>query len=479
MAGLDPRFIKAFGVALQDTILANVGDAVTSFTGGFVNLHDWATSLRTDATNALTNAAGAQSTADTITQGITQGATGIPTSDATQVAPAISGIQDTTTSNASSIAALNASQNASSTGGAHYSENFNTDASPIANFTQYAAGAASIIASGGQAQLADGGSANGARFALYNSQTATSDQSVAVVVGTVHAALFFATTIAIRCNATMSEFVYLNVFGNKVYLGNSTLSGGSVTTNDWNPGGTSIPSLSSGSTVELQVTGNTYKVLVNGVVKLVKTDTTYGGTFNDGTHLGWGFGMSSNGASSFNIDSISASDISPVAVQGTGWKLYRSSSSASTSVTWSTAANPLAASTFDVQDTARTANVTVDSLGVGRIQIQKAGFYMASVHLRANLALALGGVALLGGTSTGAMAPIEIGQVGPDSDDNGTTVSYNGKTFGHAWPVYCPVGYYLQPACWKQQSGGTTSTGVIGDTAGTLTNFAGALLNPG
>jgi hypothetical protein len=476
MAGLDPRFITAFGRALQDQVLANVGDAVTSFTGGFINLHDWAVSLRADATNAINDAAAAQTSADTITQGITQGATGIPTSDATQVAPAISGIADTTTSNASAIAALNASQNAAGTGGAHYSENFNTDASPIANFTQYAAGAASIIASGGQAQLSDGGSASGARFAKYNSQTATSDQSVVVVVGATHSALFFATSIACRCNSTMSQFVYLNVFGNKVYLGNATLSGGSVTYNDWNPGGTTIPSLSAGSTVELQVTGNTYKVLVNGVVKLTKTDTTYGGTFNDGTHKGWGFGLSSGGVSSFYVDSISASDLTPVDVKGTCWKLFRSSTSAASTTTWSTSGAPFGSNAFDVQDTAATANITVDNLGLGRVKIITPGPYFIAAHARSSIATPNASVGLLGGTSTGAMSLIRIGQVGPDtdSDSSGTpSSSINAQQFGAGWLVYCPANYYLQPCGWKQSSSSTL--GVTGDAAGINTNFTGAL----
>lgn len=62
---LDPRFMKAFGQAMGDTIAANIADAITKGSGRLINLSAWASQLRSDASNAINSAAQATVTATT------------------------------------------------------------------------------------------------------------------------------------------------------------------------------------------------------------------------------------------------------------------------------------------------------------------------------------------------------------------------------------------------------------------------------
>lgn len=470
---LSQGFTSQWTETLFDLVLSRVLYAIADVNvlgiQPFAGLRTWADDLSNQAITAYNTAATAQAGLDTTVAGITG------TTDPTQVAPVVSSLQDTSTSNASAIAEINADQNASSTGGNKFGDNFNTDANPLSGWTQVAGGAAQIMADNGQAVLSDGGTATGARFARYNATTAGDDQSVIGVIGTTHSALFQATTIICRGNSTLSSFIYANVFINKVYVGNATHSGSSMPTwNDWNSGGTSI-SISAGSTVELKVQGNTYSFLVNGVVKYSHTDTTYVSTFTDGTHRYAGFGLSAGGAGvSCNLNSLNVSDLAQVAVVGTGWRLYRSSTGATGTTSWGTSGTALDSSTFDVQDTAATANVTVDNLGLGRVRIIKPGFYSASVNLRTN-GLTLGGApALFGGTSTGSLSLIRVGQPNEYQTDSASNTPGGLHNFSASWSgIYCPAGYYLQPVGFKES--GSSSIAITGNAAGYSTVFSGQL----
>lgn len=434
-----------------------------------------ATTAQNSANTAQTTANGAQTSANTANTNINTTVSGITqTTDPYQVAPVIEGITEQAQSNATAIAVITANQNGQANSGVSVTHTFNTNANPITGFTQYTAGANTpIIASSGQARLLDETLTSGKRVARCNTPTTTSDQSVVIVTGQNNLGLFFDTSIIVRSNSTMSQFVYLNIFRNHLYLGNGNAHTGTFNVNDW--ADYTIPSnFNPGTTIEVTVIGNNYRVYINGQQVIAYTDSTYPAVFNDGTHKYAGFAL--RAGESVYLDSWSLSDLSPADTVGTGWNLYRADSGSSASVSWPSntsapaSASGLGSDTFDFQD--KLANVLLNSLGLGRIKIVKAGWYSVSAHVRANLAINYGGVALLGGTNTGAMTPVGLGQVGPESID--TTWP---RMFGGSWVVYCPVDYYLQPAVFRQQSGGQSSSGFTGDATGTFTNFSGALMN--
>jgi hypothetical protein len=444
-----------------------------------------ATTAQSTANTANSTANTANSTANTANTNINTTIDGITqTTDPYQVAPTMGNIVDTAQSNATAIAVIQANQNAQTTSGVSVTQTFNTASNPVTGFTQFNAGYASnIIASSGQARLFDETQGGGLRLARTATPTNTNDQSLIVVTGDNNLGLFFATTIAVRANSGMTSFVYVNAFRNKLYIGNATWSGtagSSVSWNDWIPGGTSLSTnLGPGNTIEIQVVGNTYRVFVNSKQIIAFTDATYTTLFNDANHKYSGFGLS--GGESLYLDSWSVSDLSQAETVGTGWNIYRGVSTASSSFSWSTTGAAPPASTFTVQD--KMVNVLVNDLGTGKIKIVKAGWYMVTVNFRTSAAQGQQAAALLGGLTAGSLGLIQVGQAAGDGDTedgDGTTFaspSYLIKTFSGSWVVYCPADYYLQPAGYRQT--GSQSNTVIGDGAGVLTSFAGALLNPG
>ncbi len=75
--------VNGLVTAAIDTFLANLCDAITGATGGLINLNGWASSLRADASAALTNTS-------TIASGVTSNITGSAPSDASvDVGPAV------------------------------------------------------------------------------------------------------------------------------------------------------------------------------------------------------------------------------------------------------------------------------------------------------------------------------------------------------------------------------------------------------
>lgn len=80
----------AFGVALLDTIGANICQWITGETGGIINLSGFAAQLRQDATDALSTAVTAQAATQTISDGVTSNITGAASStSAADVGPAV------------------------------------------------------------------------------------------------------------------------------------------------------------------------------------------------------------------------------------------------------------------------------------------------------------------------------------------------------------------------------------------------------
>ena len=388
----------------------------------------------------------------------------------------ILGIQNVGVENATSIAAINAALGGEAGSGVYFVDTFDRADSASLGSDWTVADPSSVGIAISSNQAVAGTAASGSVFAACNTIALGDNMSVAAVIGDPLSGLFYDTALHVRMNTTQTAWVYLNVFKNKVYLGRATRSGSSSTYTDW-VSVTSGISITNGTQVELRAEGTTYRAYVGGKLVAAFTDAAVSHPVG-ASYRSTGFKVRNDSIGrSLALSSFAMADITVPATLGTGWNLYRSSTSGSSSTSWTTSGAAFGSNTFDVED--RKANVVVDNLGLGRIKTLKAGWYTVTAHAVTNTGIALGGVGLLGGTSTGSMSMIKLGQVGPDSDESyddftgNNTTSTNGKTFGATWIVYCPADYYLQPCGWKQSS--SASMSLVGNPAGYNTNFSGAL----
>lgn len=392
------------------------------------------------------------------------------------VAATILGIQNTTVENSTAIAAINAANGGNGGSGVYFVDTFDR-----ANSLSLGGDWTTVDPSSVDIQIVSNevtaGTTNfGTAVAVCNTEALGDNMSVAAVIGSLLSGLFYDSAIHVRMNATATTWVYLNVFSGKVYLGRATRSGSTITYNDW-VSVTSGVSISKGTQVELRAEGSTYRAYVGGTLVASYTDAAV--THPVGaSYRSSGFKVQFAGAGrSAAITSWAMADITVPDTLGTTWNLYRSNTSGATATTWGVSGTALGSNTFDVQD--RAANIVVDNLGLGRVKILKAGPYVVSAHAVTSSAAAQASVGLLGGSATGSMALIKVGQVGPDVDESyddftqTNTSTITAKTFGASWVVYCPANYYLQPCGWVQS--GTDSVAVVGDAAGWKTNFSGAL----
>lgn len=467
---LSKQFVAAFATASQDLLLAQVGHALAGVNilglHPFDFLNQWANDLQQKASDAINNSV-------TITQGITAGATGTSSSNASDVLPAVQGMNATATANSAAIAGLTATANATVTGGVAEVDNFHrADSSNLgSSYTQGGSTAPNplgVYSNVAQLQPVNSGG-NGTRWALSNIPTATDDQSVIAVAAT-GGTPFAMTSLVCRATATMSSFVYLNVYSNKAYIGYGTFSGGTFTPHDWDH--ISI-NLTAGSTVELRAVGNVYTALLNGNPILTHTDSSLQSPVGS-SNRSVGFMLSEAAGllyyGGWGLSSFNYSDLAQVATVGTGWSLFRGATG-SQALCSSTGGATLIPSVFDTQR--NVANVTVNSTGSGMVTIQKAGWYHIDCRFNMSSAGKLSYPVLYGSTSTsGTFTELRRGKdtwdVGSVSGDTNPEVA---KVI--SCTVYCPVGYVL---CMGANVG-STSHAVIGNGAGSLTYFDGALMN--
>ncbi|WP_054246372.1 DUF7257 domain-containing protein [Rhodococcus opacus] len=126
----------------------------------------------------------------------------------------------------------------------------------------------------------------GRRYAICP-QTADSDSmTVAAGVNNAGVAVGAMTTLFIRANAALTEFVFANVYGKSVYMGRGTRTGTTWTFTDWTskPTGVTIPE---GALIELQANGNNYVLTCNGQTLLSHLDSS--GYPVDASHRTVGF----------------------------------------------------------------------------------------------------------------------------------------------------------------------------------------------
>lgn len=394
----------------------------------------------------------------------------------------IGGMQSVGVENATAIAAINAALGSGGSGsGVYFVDTFDR-----ANATTLGSDWSVIDPNGTgigieNNQAVAGQTTSGSVFARANTPALGDDMSTAIVVGSLLEAAAHEVGLHVRMNTAQTQWVYLNVFKTKVYLGRATRSGSTVTYTDW-VSVTSGITVANGTQAEIRATGSTYRAFVGGKQVAAYTDSAVSHPVGS-TNRSSGFRVEYDstpfvGGRSPAIGSFAMADITVPETVGTGWSLYRNNTGSSSSTTWTTTGVAFGSDTFDVED--RKANVEVDNLGIGRIKILKAGWYQVSVSARSSTARALVMVGLFGGTVAGSLSLIRVGSVGQDSDSDASgtpSTSTSPRNWSGSWTVYCPAGYYLAPAGVSQSS--STSVSLIGISGGYPTNFHGALMNPG
>lgn len=448
-ANLVSQMVNQIADILSGLIVTPINDIIQG-------VKDWFSGLGDQFTAATNNAV------SSVTSGLS--AVG---SSLVDIASTILGIQSVGVENSTSIAAINAALGGESGSGVYFVDTFDRadSASLGSDWTTVDPSGSDILISSNQA--VSGNTNPGSAFAGCNTVTLGDDMSVAVVIGSILEGAGHETGIHVRMNTAQTAWVYLNIFKSKVYLGRATRSGTSVTYTDW-VSVTSGISVTNGTQVELRAVGSTYRAFVGGIQVAAYTDAAVSHPVG-ASYRTTGFRVEYDdtpivGGRSPALGSFAMADITVPDTLGTGWNLYRGTTSSSTSTTWTSSGTALGSDCFTVEE--RKAGVTVDSLGLGRIKILKAGWYSVSATYCASSDKLLAGAALLGGTSTGAMTMIRTGQRTPAADgDNFMSAS---------WTVYCPVNYYLQAAGYISAS---TGVQLIGNTSGSRTNFTGALLS--
>lgn len=444
-------FVQAATTAGMDQMGANICQWITGATGGIINLSAWSNQLRTDATNAVTG----------ITGGI---------DNSTLVAPTVSGLQANVATNASNIAALQAQTSSTVTGGgASVTATFNTPATGTLGpgFSLMGQSGVQFNETTSGAQIAQiSGSPPQVQFAIANTAMVTDGHQASVVVGAAPGGIQ-ETGLMVRSTATASTFVYALAQQSSIALGYGSWAGGSSTPTFNTPWTTGTVALVQGSTITLLAAGSTYTVYVNGAEVASHTDLTpqspvgsanrytgFIGTTGSffGTVLGW------------PVASFAASDQQAVPVVGTGWNIYRTSTS---TVGMSSGWQSLPSGTFDTEGPVSNGiSFTGTTLGVGQVTIPKTGWYnvgfMALLNTGAGNTYAYIG-AIARTPSGGSLARVF----------NGPTISGSGGTTAYAsGPIYCNSGDVLQPMI-STVSGGS----ILGDSLGTNTYFTGALVS--
>ncbi|WP_216912807.1 DUF7257 domain-containing protein [Nocardia noduli] len=378
--------------------------------------------------------------------------------------------QNTSASNASAIANLQTGQTQNDVGGAAVTDVFeiwDTTKWDVIKWNSGATAVPDMVIVSNQAGIAKGGNTGtGGDFALYKTPLMTDAQSVSLVLGRANQAGYYTGSgLLIRAAADLSTFVIVQIGTTKVMLQRGTLVGGTMTITTWveKTGLT----LSTGDTVTVAATGSAYEVLINGVSRLGYTDTAvtspvgannrYVGFYSAFlAETGWGGTTMYYG---FDAESFAAADTTSPPVVGTGWSLYRQST---TAVTQSAGSNRYGT----IFDTVRQANkINVLDLASGQIQITKPGWYIMNVSAQWNQPCGTGylyNVSLWSAPNPGGLWKLVRG----GGETEGSVVYRSGGTFvvfAGEGTVWAP-GYYI-----------AGSNGMYGDTSGTRTYFDGTL----
>lgn len=101
----------------------------------------------------------------------------------------------------------------------------------------------------------------GREYAIAPVTMEDDNHGVTVIVNPGGVARGAMTSIFVRANATLTEFVYVNIYGGAMYLGRGTRSGDTWTFNDWTR--LTNQGVEESDVVQVYPVGNNYKLLVN------------------------------------------------------------------------------------------------------------------------------------------------------------------------------------------------------------------------
>ncbi|GAB3211364.1 hypothetical protein [Nocardia tengchongensis] len=466
---LSPQFFSGVGEAMKDLLLANVCSAV----GGvdinifgvdlmpFAFLNDWAAQLRADANTAIHNSV-------TIASGINGGS-----SDPTKVANTVGGIQNNIAANSAAISALQTQQQQSQVGGASVSVTWNdTQLGNIGPGWTLGGQSTALWAEGnGVAGIQpDNHYGSGVRWALNTTPMMTSDHQVTMVAGTAGSTQAM-TSLLVRCATDLSSFVYLNVYHDHAYLGYGSWNGSNYTFHDWTD--IALGGLAVGTSLTLRAEGQNYTASLGGSTLLAHTDSAVPPTVSSSNvRVGMlsgqfvdAFGSAFTG---WDIKSFAAADVSSPPVVGTGWSIYQSTSSqALPGSGWTT----VGSNTFDV--IRQRVNVTIPSLGLGVVTIQKSGWYSVAFTATLNVGQVTAAAGLFYQPSGGSSGLVRQGARVDGGGGGDNTSNY---TVSVANVLYLSAGDQVSPAIFTGIGSGTL-TGSGSSGVGYKTYFEGALLN--
>jgi hypothetical protein len=201
------------------------------------------------------------------------------------------------------------------------------------------------------------------------------------------------TSLFLRANAALTEFVYVNLFGGKCYLGRGTRSGNSWSFTDWKSNLTR--SYSNSSTIEFKAEGTHYQLVIDGVLILDHTDVS--GYPVDSSHRTVGFSLQtwtailavpqfSGGLASFALRS--AVELEAVAVaQSTAAAAQTTATAANTTAnTANEAATGLTATASDHEN-----RITILEAGDQIAEFNSSGTWIKPASMRGHVSIALAG----------------------------------------------------------------------------------------
>ncbi|WP_225725452.1 MULTISPECIES: hypothetical protein [unclassified Nocardia] len=395
-------------VGARDAVIANVMGAFSNVGTSSTNLMDNAHAALSAANIAAQSAGNAQQTAVNV--------------------------QTTTASNASVVAGMTASQQGLNYGGTVFTDIFNRQSLQPGYNTFTTGQVANLVITNQQCGLPSvGNQGSGNVTALSTTTTQTDDQAVSVVMGSGGGWGSPETFIIARAASDLATFACAKVSSGRIALGYGIRKDAITTFSEtrW-----TSARVNTGDTVLLEAIGSTYTLYVNGLEILEWPDgaqMTPIGVAN----RSFGFGVSYatgrfGGNSSFNAAGLTAVDMKPPPMVGTGWSLRMT---AQGSVTAQAGVNLFPTGTFSGPVTSN--NVTVLDQGTGRIQIQKSGWYSITVKytLDSGLATIRADVCMASGPG---MAP-QIARTGA------LTAQAQSYSAGAAFVLYLPAGYVVAP----------------------------------
>ncbi|MGW1740439.1 hypothetical protein ACWCPQ_16700 [Nocardia sp. NPDC001965] len=122
------------------------------------------------------------------------------------------------------------------------------------------------------ARLDNTGISTGIRYAICPQVMTSDDHSVAAIVNPAGVMDGCPTTLFVRANADLTQFVYAQIWKRALRIGRGTRSGNTWTFTEWK--NTTARGINESDTVELVAEGTTYRLIVNRTTILEHTDTS-------------------------------------------------------------------------------------------------------------------------------------------------------------------------------------------------------------